>query len=264
MPATIAAFDPWADLYDVVHTGLDGECEFFVAQARDLGVDTLEIGCGTGRLTLPIAASGIDITGIDNSSKMLAQCREKKKTLGKIRGKLTLCKADMCDFDLRRQFGFVYMAYRTFMHALTPEMQRGALASAHRHLTDEGLFILSTWAARPSAIQRAIGGPFADTLREVARYRLPENGHTLVHYHRARYDEFRQLLIEDHDFHEMNVRGRIERKHHAPLIRAWTTPREVLHLVALEGFAVEKVLGDYQGTPFCEESSEMIWFLRKR
>jgi SAM-dependent methyltransferase len=258
-----AAFDPWADFYDIIHTGLDGERDYFVAKSRELAVETLEIGCGTGRLAIPIAQEGIDITGLDDSAKMLVRCRENKKATGRLSGKITLHRGDMCNFDLKRSFPFVFMAYRTFMHALTPEAQRSCLASVRRHLSDDGLFILSTWAARPSLIQRAVGGPFADTLREVARYRIPENARTLVHYHRARYDEHRQLLIEDHDLHEINVRGKIERKHHAPLVRAWTTPREMLHLVTASGFVPETVLGDYFGTPFGEGSTEMIWLLRK-
>ena len=113
-------FDAWAPYYDLVHKGLPGEAEFYVGQAVRLGGETLELGCGTGRIAIPMAMSGVCVRGLDNSPAMLEMCREKHRAVGETPGALTLIEGDMRDFSLDKRFGFVALAYRTFMHLLTP------------------------------------------------------------------------------------------------------------------------------------------------
>ena len=60
----MAEFDAWARYYDLIHEGLPGEAEFFVGQAARLGGQTLELGCGTGRLAVAMAMSGADVVGL--------------------------------------------------------------------------------------------------------------------------------------------------------------------------------------------------------
>ena len=78
----MADFDVWAAYYDLVHKGLPGEAEFYLGQAVKRGGPVLEVGCGTGRIAISMAMSGLDVTGIDNSAGMLALCREKMAAVG--------------------------------------------------------------------------------------------------------------------------------------------------------------------------------------
>ena len=82
----MAEFDAWAEYYDIIHQGLSGEAEFYVGQAVRIGGRTLELGCGTGRIAIPMAMSGVAVTGLDRSDAMLAICREKLSAAGPLSG----------------------------------------------------------------------------------------------------------------------------------------------------------------------------------
>ena len=155
------------------------------------------------------------------------------------------------------------MAYRTFMHLLTPEDQRRCLQAVRRHLDRQGVFILNTWVPKPSVLVAAAGGPSAGRLRTVGRYPIAGTDVVVVHRQSATCDEFRQLLIEEHNIQEWDGQGKVVHEVTLPLVRAWVTPREMGNLVGLCGFDVEAVFGDFDCNPLTEKSDEMIWVLRK-
>lgn len=255
-----AEYDAWAEYYDLTNTGLPGEAEFYVGHAVRGGGETLELGCGTGRIAIPMAMSGVHVTGLDNSKEMLRICRAKRRAVGKVPGKLTLVQADMRDFDLGRRFAFIAMAYRTFMHLLTPDEQRQCLRTVRRHLDDGGTFILNCWMPRPSLIA-TLAGPQGGYLRLVDRHTLPDD-HFLLHFCATYCEEFRQRICEEHVLHETDPRGKILRSERLSLERAWTTAREMGNLVRLCGFDVDAVFGDFDCNPIRSDSDEMIWVLK--
>ena len=75
-------YDDWADIYDAVYADLTHDIDFYVEQARACGGPVLELGCGTGRVSLAIAAEGIDVTGIDISPRMIAAAQAKAERRG--------------------------------------------------------------------------------------------------------------------------------------------------------------------------------------
>jgi len=257
----MAEFDAWAEFYDVIHPGLPGEAEFYVGQAVRARSRVLELGCGTGRLAIPMAMSGVHVVGIDNSKKMLDVCRENYAAVGAVSGSLSLVQADMAEFALGARFGLVVMAYRTFMHLVTPLEQRACLTAIREHLHGDGLLMLNVWAPKPSLIAPHVSVT-ERTTDFVGEYPGPRKGSTFAHYCSSAYEEFGQSIVESHLICELNKSGVIRRKVELSLHRAWTTAREMDNLVRLCGFEVEAVFGDFDCNPFSEKSSEMIWILR--
>jgi hypothetical protein len=151
------------------------------------------------------------------------------------------------------------MPYRTFMHLLMPEAQRRCLIAAHRHLADDGIRVLDLWVPTPSLLRALSNDPRAGKLKFAGRYKA--GGLTVLHYHAASCDEFRQLLIEQHVIQEVNEAGTIVREVTLPLVRAWVTRREMDNLVRLCGFQVNALYGDFQGGAFTAESTEQIYVL---
>lgn len=259
----MAEFDAWAAYYDVIHQGLPGEAEFYTGQAVRLGGKTLELGCGTGRVAIAMAMSGVDVTGLDHSKAMLAVCGAKLEAVGPTKGALRLVHGDMSDFDLGEAFDFIAMPYRSFMHLDRPAQQRRCLERVRAHLKDSGVFILNTWVPKRSAM---LPGPDAsgdDAFQFVEDYALPDSTEILRYHHRAAYDEFRQRIVEEHRIEEVDAAGSVLHAETLPLIRVWTTPREMDNLVRLCGFEVEAVFGDFDCTPLTASSTEMIWVLKK-
>jgi SAM-dependent methyltransferase len=256
----MAEYDRWAAYYDIVHDGLPGEAEFYVGQAVRIGGAALELGCGTGRLAIPMAMSGIDVVAVDISLAMLAVCREKCEAVGETPGRLWLVQGDMEHVALGREFDFIAMAYRTFMHLLSPEAQRRCLRNVRAHLKPRGIFALNTWAPTPSAIARHLG---EDRVTSYSEYPVPGEDLLVRDRCRSRYDEHRQWLVEEHAMEVVDGAGAVVDTERLELVRAWTTPREMDNLVQLCGFDVEALFGDFDCGPFDAQSKEMIWLLRR-
>ena len=259
----MAEFDPWAAYYDYLHQGLPGEAEFYVAQAMTRNCPVLELGCGTGRIALPVAMSGIKVTGIDNSAAMLEVCHDKAVQLGIGKTALKLVVADMRDFRLRARFPLAFMAYRTFMHCLTPEDQLACLRCIHDHLAPGGELFCNLWAAQPATIAQIALKPDSEGGVHVATIPVPEENLLLAHYVTVWRDDLTQTLHERHRVQEQEVSGQVVHEEELTMTRAWVTPREMEHLVARTGFEVVAVLGDFDGTPLGPGHVEMIWHLRR-
>ncbi len=255
--------DGWAPYYDVIHDGLPGEAEFYVNYAKIIGGTALELGCGTGRIALPMAMAGVDVIGLDKSQAMLQRCKDKMAAIGNVKGDLQLVIGDMENFDLKARFDFIFMAYRTFMHLLTSEAQRSCLTKVREHLNDGGVFIFNTWLPKIRQILYFSTGHKQDDFNKIGEYAMP-SGTTLIHHHTASCDEFGQLLIEKHRLQERDLKGNVINKATLPLVRAWATYREIDNLVRACGFEVLACHGDFNNGPLTCDSSEMVWLLRKK
>lgn len=259
----MAEFDNWADYYDIVHRGLPGEAEFYVEESIRQGGETLELGCGTGRVCIPMAMCGAQVTGLDISSGMLRIASRKFRKVGPVKGKLSLLRGDMRAFDLGKQFRFIALPYRGFMHLLNSADQVACLRCVRQHLEPGGRFVFNVWAAKPSTIAAALSNPRTRRLKPVGRYRAPWADTVLMHSHAANYDEYRQLISERHVIREVDDSGRVLKKDELTLTRAWTTPREMEHLLCRCGFTIEGVYQDFEGTPLDEGAHEMVWVLQR-
>lgn len=90
---------------------IEGDLEFYLELAKVAPGPALELGCGTGRLVIPLAREGIDITGLDLSAPMLAHAnralaREPLET----RTRAAFVEGDMTRFHLGREFGLIFIA----------------------------------------------------------------------------------------------------------------------------------------------------------
>jgi SAM-dependent methyltransferase len=259
----MADFDVWARYYDLIHEGLPGEAEFFVGQAVRLGGRSLELGCGTGRIAVAMAMSGAEVVGLDNSEAMLDVCREKLAAVSPVTGRLDVTHADMASFDLGEEFKFIALAYRGFMHLHGVEQQLVCLERIRSHLKEDGVFILSTWVPDLAILSGGGAGDGEDDYRLVGEYDLGESKGLLRHFQRYWVDMFRQRMVEEHLVEEVGADGEVIGQETLPLVRVWTSSREMGHLVRRSGFAVEAVFGDFDCGPLGPDSTEMIWVLRK-
>ena len=135
-------YDQLAPFYDEIHGGLTEEIEFYIREAEGIKHPILELGCGTGRILIPIAQEGGTVTGIDNSDAMLAKANEKLSNLAtQIRSRVTLVNADMANFELAPRFGLVIISRNSLLH-LNKEKRQSCLARITQHLVPGGKLIL--------------------------------------------------------------------------------------------------------------------------
>jgi SAM-dependent methyltransferase len=264
----MAEYDDWASIYDIVHSGLEGETDFYLNAASEAKGSVLELGCGTGRITVPIAAMGITIIGLDFSRPMLDQCSAK---WADVQGaapiaddKLELIHADMSAFELDRKFSLIIMPYRSFMHLLNFYEQLACLQCVAQHLDEDAQFIMNIWVPSAAYIYayKAVSDEPEPT--SIDTYQNRKDGGTIEHYHSVVCDEFAQQLREEHLFIAMDKDGGEVSRKRLPLTRTWIFVREMHNLIEASSLEVESVFGDFDRCPLTPNATESVWVLKLR
>ena len=112
--------------------------------------EILELGCGTGRVALPLAREGFRVTGLDLSQQMLDVFRDKlKKEFSDIARRVEIIHGSMADFAIGRNFSLITAPFRAFQAVTAQRDIEGTLACVREHLTDDGIFIVNMF--RPFA-----------------------------------------------------------------------------------------------------------------
>lgn len=246
------------EFYDAFHEripGLDGDVEFYIRWAKKCRGPALELACGTGRVAIPMARAGIDVTGLDISPAMLKLARKKAAGLS---ARFDL--GDMARFNLRRKFALIYIPFRSFQALHTPEQQRACLACVRRHLAPGGRFIVNIFDPK---LEYCVHG----RSRVISRYRTavdPVTGRTcsLKVLERVN-DALLQRLTEKWHFVVRDRSGKKLREDDRWLSIRWTYRWELAHLLELSGFETEASFSDFHDAP-PRYGREQVVVARKR
>jgi SAM-dependent methyltransferase len=142
--------DRIADAYDELPTHPDDADAAVTCLARlARNGPALELGIGTGRLALPLARRGLDVSGIDTSERMVAKLRAKPGG-----DEIPVAMADFADVDVAGRFALIFVAYSTFFALLDADAQRHCFAGVADHLTPDGRFVLEAFMPDPSRFVR--------------------------------------------------------------------------------------------------------------
>jgi SAM-dependent methyltransferase len=138
-----------ADVYDEWYTppNTQGECDFLAELAA--GGRALELGIGTGRVALPLAARGVEVHGIDSSPAMVAQLRAKPGG-----SDIPVVVGDMADVPVDGMFGLVFIVFNTFFMLTSQAEQIRCLRNIAPHLAPGGRFVLHAFVPDISRIER--------------------------------------------------------------------------------------------------------------
>src|SRR6185369_7653806 len=212
----------------------------------------LDLACGTGRVAFPLAAAGLDVTGLDSAPGMLAVARAKQRASGL--KNIRFVRGNMARFDLRRRFGFVFIAYRAFQHLLTPNEQRSSLEHIRRHLRKGGRLAVHLFDPRlefcvPSS-------PAMQSRRPTAHD--PSTGHDVaLEVLDRRTDPLTQTFSER--WHWTVSRGAtLVQTYDDELRLRWTYRHEMRYLLELTGFEVRAEYSDFRGSP-PRYGAEQVW-----
>jgi SAM-dependent methyltransferase len=230
---------------------------FYVEEARATGGPLLELGCGTGRLAVPLLETGFDVHGLDASPGMLERVKEKQKQLPpEIARRLHLHEGDMASFELGQQFALVIVAFRSFQHLLNPAAQRNCLLCIRKHLAPNGTAILNLFDPRYDLI---VPGRTESTRSDIIH---PESGNRVLVEVLERFnDPVVQILEERWRFTETDSNGIVVRSEEEYLTLRWSFRSEMRHLFELCGFLVENEYLDFRRSPPAY-GKEQIWVLR--
>jgi len=247
-----SAYNVKQDLVDV---------PFYVDLARQSGGPVLEIGCGTGRVMIPIAREGIEIHGVDNSPAML-QILEKhiQAEPEPVRSKAKVYPADMRDFRLNRNYPLVIIPFRPLQHMYTLEDQVSALTTAAFHLDQGGIFAFDVFYPKLEVIPQRIGKEVlelewmspSDPAKVVRRYFRTDS-----------FDKINQtfsLTFLFKTFHD----GKLVSEETEPLRMSYYTYPHLQALFRMAGLESVREYGSFAKTPLDNSAQEMIFLLKAK
>jgi SAM-dependent methyltransferase len=253
-----------AEYYDCVydtHIRTDRDVNFFTDYSGKAGGRTLEMGCGTGRVLIPTAMSGCEITGLDVSPYMLAKCREK---LGRqpaaVQRRVRLVQGDMTGFDTGETYKLITIPFRPFQHLITVEEQKSCLECAHRHLDSGGLLVFDVY--RPYFSRLEPNPEYMVEREDAPETRLPDGrrlrraNRTAGFHPELQYNEIEMIFYVTHPD------GRNERLVQSFPMRYFFR-YEMEHLLGLCGFKVVDLFGDFDSSEYSGSSPEMIFVAGK-
>jgi SAM-dependent methyltransferase len=254
--------------YDLEHVGDDEDVVFYVGLAKSLHPKSvLELACGTGRITVPLAEegarSGFSVVGLDSEANMLKQARDKARHMsGAARKRLKLVHGDMRKWHGREPFDLIIVPCGSISHLLDLQDQLDAWRQAFQNLAPAGRFVVETVMPNFSA--------YVDSFLNPPR--------TLVEIDRDVTDERRKIRLVRRktvnylpDEQRAQIRFLYEKYHRKSLIESYIDdfeshvyfPRELRLLFLNCGFEIEDVFGDYNRRPLRASSQLMIMIGKK-
>lgn len=227
--ATVAAH------YDDVLRGDENAAVQFL-RAIAPNPSALEFAIGTGRIALPLAASGMQVDGIELSHHMLARLHAKPAGAN-----IHVVQGDMSTVQLSRRYGLVYLVFNTIFNLLTVDDQIQCFANAARHLSDDGVFVVET--ALPHTWMPSGKSDYV----HAEQVNLDS-----VMFDVARYDPVSQHLSENH------VRISAQGISMQPIVCRLITPGEMDLMARMAGLQLRHRFANWQKTPFDAQSTAHV------
>lgn len=233
-----------AEFYDLEFAERNHEIPYFSALAAQAGGPVLEVACGTGRITLPIAQQGVDIAGLDVSPAMIARARQNGAKAGL---PVEWIEQDCRDMRLERKYALLFSATNAMQHLLDIDSACAFLRSARTALAPGGRLVIDVFNP---ALDKLLKTP-ADrhVLKTIANgatgpITVEVSSHYLADTQVLHFDLF--YLRE----------GAVERTKHVNM-RVFF-PQELLALCQFSGLRVVERHGDYSGGGFTATSPKQI------
>ena len=207
----------------------------FLAQLAGPG-PALELGIGTGRIALPLAARGIRVDGIDLSPAMVDQLRAKPGG-----DRLSVTIGDLADVPVSGAYRLIYVVFNTLFNLLTQEDQVRCFENVAAHLTDDGSFVVEAFV--PTFLYRLRNNQYVDAEAiEVDEVRLDL----------LRHDPATQMIEESHvSLSRAGVRLN-------PVVQRYAWPSELDLMARIAGLRLKGRWGGWNREPFDSSSSAHV------
>ena len=234
-----------ANIYDAMNTNLDDWYFYkrWLPENKDARI--LELCCGTGRLTLPIAKEGYDITGIDYTPSMLAQAKIKASEVGL---EISFIEADIRTLDLQNKYDLIFIPFNSIHHLYLNEDLFKAFNTVKKHLKTGGRFLLDCF--NPN-IQYIVEHEKKQI--EVAAY-TTKDGREILIKQLMRYERKTQInRIEWHYF----INGKFDSIQNLDMRLFF--PQELDTYLDWNGFKIIHKFGNFEEEAFYDSSEKQIF-----
>lgn len=254
LPDPYKDFSEFYDLY--VGDRLD-DLPFYLDWARRSRTPVLEIGAGSGRLTVPLAEAGVSVVAVDISSTMLSILRDRLAGLPReVAHRIRVEHADVCGLDLGDRYDVVMVPFYTFNYLITAGAQKAALERIDAHLSSGGRLLVDVFIPW-SRIRSCTPEP---VLRVDAGDR--RTGNHVRGWQSYRIDPGAGMEYRRHTF-EITAPDGTATTREFTIQRRYFLPPELEGLFGGAGFAIEEVTTGYDGRPPLQDSEQQTYVLRR-
>lgn len=243
-----------AQRYDLVMGAFAGgdQLDFYYRQIIRYGGPVLELACGSGRLTIPLARKGVNITGMDLSEDMLdlAKCKASEAQAG-----VRFFRGDMRDFDLGEKFRFIFIPAQSLSHLHTREEVEDCLSCIRRHLAEEGRLLIELFNSSIAMLAREPGRRYP-----VGQYKDTHGDTQVVVTTEVNYDSASQVNHIQWFFRNEGSNDEVM----LSLEMRQFFPQEMDALLWYNGFLIEHKYGSYNEEEFSRDAWKQLILCRPK
>ncbi|GAA1259117.1 class I SAM-dependent methyltransferase [Kitasatospora nipponensis] len=224
-----------ADRYDDHLRGDEAATVAFLRE-RAAGGAVLELAVGTGRIALPLAASGVRVDGVDLSPEMVGRLRAKPGG-----DDLTVVMGDFAEVPVEGSYRLVYLVYNTLFNLLTQDDQVRCFQNVAEHLDEDGEFVVEAFV--PGYLHRLRDDQYVDAEHiAVGRVTLDV----------GRHDPVRQVLDESHVV--LSPQGTSV----FPIVCRYAWPSELDLMARIAGLRLRERWSGWEREPFTATSRNCV------
>jgi SAM-dependent methyltransferase len=239
----------YPDVYDAL-LPVGAHLPLYRDLARNQSGAVLELACGTGLLTVPIAQTGLDTVGLDRSRAMLSVARDRARAAG---ASVTFVEGDMRHFAFDRTFELIFVARNSLLHLHSTADLIAVMTAAGRHLGPRGVFAFDVFNPNVALLARPGGQRFPTMEAKSSRHGLLRVEDTMD------YDAATQV---NHGTWYISTPERQD-AWIVPLALRSIFPQELPLLVSAAGLELISRAGDFSGTPFGTGSRFQVCLCRR-
>lgn len=252
-------YDELADFYDYEWQDLRDDINFLAEECGKSGSPVLELACGTGRITIPLASNGLEVWGLDSSQKMLDILKNKRRTLpSEVMNRIHVMYGRMEEFYFDHQFMNIVVPFNSFLLLSSRKDQDRCLRQAWNHLSPEGRFIVDVFSPRFDLCAQE-----KSEIRFLKHFFYPPTNRVVIQWEYVERNMVEQVMDIDFLYELYDYAGNMERCTRT-LRMAIIFRFELQHMLEKNGFEILEFYGNYDRTPFSKNSPQMIYICRKK
>lgn len=253
-------FKQTARFYDFdQHPPSNEDIPFYLEYAHRFGSPILELACGTGRVTIPIAEDGLSIYGLDLSPEMLSIFEEKRKSLpDQVSNQIFIQKGEMTHFSFDQSFKLILIPFHSFQALLSDEKALQCLNCIHKHLHKDGALILNVARFNDQFMKDWQTG-----LETQESIQILDDGQWMTRYTILQDLDVHRRLMAFENLYRISG-GADEAEEYRDLLQVrYYEAQDIRVLLKESGFEITEEWGNYDGSPI-EDGDEMLFVCRKK
>ncbi len=247
--------DPYhviAELYDIEHDTFRDDIDLLLTFADIVGDPILELGCGSGRILVPLAEAGFYVVGLDRSATMLARARSRLADAG-VSDRVTLFQGDLADASAAPNgpFGLVIYSLNALMHLSSPRAQLESLRNARKALDPRGQIIIDVVNPTPDYLVSLSAAPALEGSWTMS------DGSVVDKWSFRKIDASAQTIETTLWYDQVQNSGVLTR-HRSRFDLRYLHVNELKLMLGIAGFTEIRVYGSYEMDPLEDASDRMF------